>query len=269
MMENNTFSLSRMYMLARFYWPAMRWQLGLSAAVVLASYIIALFSGLHVRMDAQGGPTFPIILYSMAEGIAGWVIYLAPLLFAFVGQRAVITTLPASWQEKAVFMLAYVLVVIPGLYFIVWYAGVGVASLYTPHANITAYIINIISSTDPQVRGLLNSMIPHMEFNSSLTTLMPLALSCFLIEYSRRNRLAMGIVGIVGGQIIVFIMSMACTIFTIVRAVKDTIDSNVDEMPDLIVHGLMDTIQIGSMVVTAAAVVLLILTVRKIKTRQD
>ena len=269
-MESEVFSFRRMGLLWNFYWPAIRRQAFWSGIVLVVAYVVMWFT-LNSITDVEKDD-LAVGFFSLEQFLPAIVYMTGPLVFAFCRRRAVITTLPASWVEKGVMMIGYALVVFPAFMAAVWFICTGIFAIFAPWANIATRTIELFS------------VLPGMDFarltqsatlGNALSSAWLVAAVCYFISAVRRQRLAIGIAAIFGGNVASGVCGGVLGVVALLRsgfiaAVKDG-TFNTDN-PDTFVSMILNSIQELMPVYTIAGAVILAvfvaLTFWKIKTRQ-
>lgn len=269
-MNANDFSLRRLALLWRFYTPAIRKQLVLSGAILLASYLICLWGASGCLGRDVDEVALPMALYSFGGWIASWMYLSGPLVFGFCSQRRVATTLPASWQEKSVFMFGYVFVVVPLLLAAIWFGAMGVASLFTDAADVNAVVLNMVNSETEGIN--LTSLTGNSRAGGVAFNMLSAAFGCLVIASVRRNRIALGVVALIAIQFVNWLSGVALGIYAVFKT-RMVQKIAAGESPDVSPQDLIDVIS-GVMpvyytVCAIAAVAVVVLTVLKIKNRQN
>lgn len=191
---DNRFSFARLKQVAAFYYPALRLQIFLYPAISAAVGVLTYFMLQSALMAIFGG------LMSFALSL---MLYLAPLAFTRRSNRALEVMLPATWQEKATFIILYSIVVVPLL-------------VYLPKYIFAKAIQMILGSS--ALTQLTDSLTDAMSFNllSEVQDFVPLVTCLFVVMKCRNNRavlggifsitslVALGIMGLVIGFIAAF-----------------------------------------------------------------
>lgn len=183
------FSLERVAMLWRYYTPGMASHLLLTAGLSLLCYLIALLS---VKIHDGLG------LYSVAAWLRMFGYYCGPLHFARFRDRNFSLQLPATPGERTFIMLFYVMVVVPAVIAVTWYASVGVASMFTDNASVLPVVTELINA-EAKVDGIslnLNDLTGTMPLQYlQNATVVFVCLLCVVL--SRRSPVTNGIIGII------------------------------------------------------------------------
>lgn len=260
--------MHRLALLWRFYSPAIRKQLIICGVVLFVSYFMCLAGSSGFNAGEGGG--LWLALYSLGAMIAGWVYYAAPLVFGFCSQRRVATTLPASWQEKALFMFGYVFVVVPLFLALVWYGCVAVMSIFTPDANVTS---NMMESISAEASGLsLGAMMKSSKYMSVVSYMASVALACYVIVIARRNRITLGIVAILAYSFLNWLCGVALGIYAVVRSkmFEHIAEGREPDMnPQLLVDIIAGAMPVLAVLCGMLLVLFVVLATLKIKTRQN
>jgi len=266
-MESDKISIHRIGLLYRFYSPAIRILLIISGAVLLGAYALSLYGVVMTRQYSGEGPF--VLIYSMGAGIAAWVYVAGPFILPMVSNRALITTLPASWAEKALFLFSWIFVLYPLYLFVLWYGATGVSSLFTDTASVNTAMMAYISD---MTEGLnLNYVLQKSRIFSVLSDMALVSVAALVIVSVRRNRFVLGIVGLIVCSFVSWLIGVIIGIISIVKSdfVQQAAAGNVEpvapqEIIDVIA-GYMPYVGLFSGLVIVACVVLI---VRKIKYRQ-
>lgn len=268
-MNDKVFSMHRLGLLWRFYTPAIRLQLAISGITLLMSYFICLAGAagaLTAKITENGGW---VALYSFGAMIASYVFLSGPLVFAYCGQRRVATTLPASWQEKAVFMLGYVFMLVPLFLAAIWYGSMGVMSFFTPAADVNATISHILLS---ETHGLsFDSIMSGSKFGSTVAETATAAFSCFVIVAARRNRLALGIVAVFGARLLNWLAGVIVGIYAVLSSgiVSRVAKGDTDIAPQDLIGFIADAMPYYTALSALLTLVFAALAVSKIKNRRN
>lgn len=273
-MANLNTHADRINMLIRFYRPAMRAQLIAAGFVVAACYLVCLGALSILRGDQEHCLPIGVLLYAGARSLAGMTFYCGPLLFAFCRNRAVATTLPASWQEKAFFFLAYILLAYPAFLAVVWYALLGLASIFTADAAVNTTFMEFLQNYGDGTQFNLSDLSNQSWYTNVGTSLVVMSCVAFAVVFSRRNRVALGIVGGLVGIFINFaaglvigIASVASTDF--MRGLRDGLVSAPNAFADQMMQNILYDARIFAIGTFVLSAILLALCVWKIKTRQN
>ena len=269
-MESEIFSLRRLGLLCRFYWPAIKRQALWGAVVLVVAYVLSWVTLNNIHDVGQDDGM--VGLFSLVQVLPAIVYMTSPLVFAYCRRRAVATTLPASWVEKGVLIVGYVLVVFPAFMAAVWYACTGLFALFAPWADIAKRTLEVFS------------VLPGLDF-SALTRGATLgnwlgyawlgAMTCYFVAAVRRQRLAIGIASIFGGYVLTMIFGAIGGIYAVlnsgfVQAVKEG-NFNPDSPDDFVAMILEEVRHLMPLYASLSAllcVVFVVLTFWKIKTRQ-
>lgn len=267
-MENNNISIHRIGLLYKFYSPAIRLLLIISGTVLLGSYALSLYGVVMSRHYFNEGPFF--LIYSMGAGIAGWVYMAGPFILPMVSNRALITTLPASWAEKSIFIFSWIFVVYPLYLAILWYGAVGICSFFTDAASVNTAMMAHMS----EVTGGLDvrTMAQGSRYFNVLSNMSMVAVATLIIVSVRRNRFILGVVGLL-------VCSFAASLVGIIVGVVVLLNSKFMEAavagaatPEAFAQNLLDEIAGAFPYVGIFSglvlIVCIVLTVRKIRIRQ-
>lgn len=269
-MNDKVFSMRRLGLLWRFYTPAIRLQLAISGIILLASYLICLWGASGCLGHGADEVALSMALYSFGAWIASWMYLSGPLVFGFSSQRRVATTLPASWQEKSVFMFGYIFVVVPLFLAAIWYGAMGVASLFTDAADANAVVLNMVGK---ETEGIsMTSLTGNSRSGSVAFNMLSAAFGCLVIASARRNRIALGVVALIAIQFVNWLSGVALGIYAVFKT-RMVQKIAAGESPDVSPQELIDVISgvmpVYSTICAIAAVAVVVLTVLKIKNRQN
>lgn len=277
-MNSNTFSIRRIAMLAGFYWPVIRIQLVIAAVVVAACYLISIFSVSMVYANGDD-PGLYMALYSMFISGGNLVYCSGPLIFAWCAQRAIATTLPASWTEKTTFMLGYVFILFPAFLAIVWYGLTGIFSFFTPYAAPVQAMMGVLAEQAGDQMGIIDKLTNTTRPSNLASCAMIASLACFAVASVRRNRLAMGVLAIFGGMALnwlagVFISVMAFLHSDSLMGVVENPGAAASEqlgnqIASEIITMMSDMMPVYGIICAIIAVTMAALTAYRIKTRQN
>lgn len=260
--------MRRLGLLARFYTPAIRMVLIVSGVVLVLAYVLS-FSGVTLARIYQGNGNF-MLMYSMGVGIAGWVYLAGPFIFAMPKKRALVTTLPASWQEKSVFVFLWSFVVYPLYLAGVWYCMTGLCRLFSDAAFVNEVMMGIISENVGSVS--FDGLIRNSHFYSAVNDMAAVSIIALVICSVRRNRMVLGIVGGVVGMFAFWLIGVIMGIYIVVTSdVFSDVVSGASS-PDSLAQGFVDELTkvypIESGLAVLVVIVCVVLTIRKIKMRQ-
>lgn len=273
MPAKNTFT-DRLLLLGNFYMPAMRLQLTLAAIVLMLCYLgcLASLNLLHSENNFLG---IGVMTYSAALSLAGFTYYCGPLLFAFCRNRAVATTLPASWPQKSVFFLGWCLIAYPAFLAVVWYAMVGIASLFTPFASVNAAFLDYIQSLSEGISPYNIVQITGQHwYTNILSSLIVMSCTAWGVCNCRRNRLVFGIVGAFAGMALNFLAGMIMGILgaastDLIRGIADGMEVDPEMFAEQFLDYMLRSADIVSAVMGIGSAILLAMCVVKIKNRQN
>lgn len=270
-MNADTFSFARLRLLWRFYTPAIRRQAVLCGGVLLLCYLICLAGASGCLANTGGsGVGIALAVYSFGAWIVSWLYFMGPLVFGFCGQRRVVTTLPASWLEKSVFVFGYVFVVYPLFLAALWYGAMGVASLFTVAADVDAVATAMLR---PDAGGLsLSEVMSDSQSANVLGNMMSAAFMCFVIASSRRNRVAHGVVAALGIRFVIWLSGVVAGVYAVFSTgflSKALAGEEPEVNPQALVDYIDSLLPVYSGVCTVMLLAFVSLTVLKIKNRQN
>lgn len=271
-MENKVFSIDRFNMLCRFYWPAMRRQLFWSGIVLVFCYVVSLCAlEFAVHTESEGKKGLLIMVVGGLSAVVSFVYYLGPLLFASCRQRLVATTLPASWQEKSLLFLGWCVVFFPLFLAVVWYACVGIASMFSDYASIYAALAHHALEDVP---GVFQNLTGKFNLVNIFTSLSVMSCAAWGVCYCRHNRMAMGVVGALVGTVISSVLSMGFALLAMLdtdffRGLRDGLAVKPEDFPLQLVEAFQHWLPMLNVVVIVFSLSVLSLCVYKIKTRQN
>lgn len=173
------FSCRRLGMVARYYWPMIKWEVILfPVASVLVGLLVWLF------IFGKAGT-----LASMASGILSYGVIFAPLVLMYERKRSyqMSLSLPAANSEKAMFLLLYFCVAVPVL-------------LYLPMKLCTLPMtmddfLNTIPEMTPELAGQIRHLVlsPATISLGVATSLAYVLTTLWIMVAARRNVLAKAI----------------------------------------------------------------------------
>jgi len=148
--STSTFSWQRTAIVAGYYLPSLRLQLilypALSAAVGIINYFM-----FNTSVWGLFGGMMTLALQFM--------LYLAPIAFTRKSSQAIETILPATWTEKAIFIITYSLVVVPLLVYIPKFACTQLLNLFFD-SDIAAFPFSNLSSFRNFAVNLVQDIVP-------------------------------------------------------------------------------------------------------------
>lgn len=274
-MEHKAFSIDRFNLLCRFYWPAMRRQLLWSGIVLVACYVASLLAVEHINLTSSDGMTsLLMIIVSGAATIISFIYYLGPLLFASCRNRQVATTLPASWQEKAVMLLGWCIVAFPLFMAVVWYACVGVASIFSNYASVYPALVSMVPPFPSEFGINFHEFVARFNYINTLTSLATMSFVALAVSFCRHNRYTLGVVGALVGSFIVGAMSVGLTVIAFLntdfmRGLRAGLAVNPEDFGHQFFRNLIEYMPVFGWVVAVIPVVVFGLCIYKIKTRQN
>lgn len=264
----------RLIMLAQFYRPALRKQLIAAGITLVITYLLCLL-GVHLLKTTDNHRALALLMYSGALWVANLTYFCGPLVFAFCRNRSVATTLPASWQQKSVFFICYILIAYPAFLAVVWYAMVGLCSLFTTDAAVNTAFMNYLQMLDENTRTFsLTELTDKFWYSNVASSIIVVCCAAWGVCASRRNRSAMGVVGALGGMFINFLGGMAIGIASIastefIEGIADQTPVDPDNFANEIMDNLMAAMPMYSVAMLIISVGLLTMCVLKIKKRQN
>lgn len=264
----------RLIMLAQFYRPALRKQLIAAGITLVVCYLLCLL-GLQLLKTTDNHQVLGIMMYSGALWVANLTYFCGPLAFAFCRNRSVATTLPASWQQKSVFFLGFIFIAYPAFLAVVWYAMVGLCSLFTSDAAVNTAFLHYIQLMDNSTSAFsLTDLTDSYWYTNVLSSIIVASCAAWGVCASRRNRMAMGIVGACVGSFINFMAGMAMGIASIastdfIQGIADNNPVDPDNFATEIMDNLLEAIPVYSIGMLIISVVVLAMCVVKIKNRQN
>ena len=267
-MNENVISMQRVARLFRFYSRGIAIQLSISAAVVVVGYLIALW-GMSFKSFLEG-PFLPA--YSFGTGLAELPFYCGPLLFAMCRRRWLATALPATWQEKALVALGYSLVLVPLFLAAVWYASMGVTSIFTDSANVEAGMKITITRLMEQAELRIDDLWTSSRAFNILTSVFTCAAVLWAVEMSRHNRFSMGIVALLATKFMLFVAGLVIGIMAAMHIVDNVVTTEGGQgkiQADLILDYANSIIPWFGAAVVLLILVLLGWSVYLIKNRQE
>lgn len=288
-MESDSFSLRRLGLLARFYTPVMRLLLIVTGIVLVACYFLSFYGvilesrySVYEPGELPGSSPF-MLMYSTGVGIAGYVYLAGPFIFAIPKKRALMTTLPASWVEKSVFMFLWSFVVYPLFLAAVWYGLTGLCSLWSDKAFINDAMMNMLSqqvneslqSNDvgPMTSLSFDRLLHNSNFYSGINNMSFVAIIILVISSVRRNRAILGIVGSLACSFAFSIIGIITGIYLLVHSHLLSEIVSGQSSPDYIVQAIIDELAavypVEACFAVVVVIVCMVLTFRKIKTCQN
>lgn len=268
-METDKLSLHRIGLLYKFYSPAIRLLLIIGGTVLLGSYAMCLYGVSMTRLYPDDGPF--MLIYSMGAGIAGWVYLAGPFILAMVSNRATVTTLPASWAEKSIFIFSWIFVVYPLYLAALWYGATGVCLLFTDLASVNSVMMDMIFERTAGIN--FGAMTNNSMLYNSLNAMVEVSVAALVIVSVRRNRFVLGIVGLIVSSFAFWIIGMVVGVVSVLRSgFIDEVASG-GSTPENFAQNIIDQISaifpfVGAFSVLVV-IVCVILAVRKIKMRQN
>ena len=269
MMDKDIFSFDRLWKLARFYTPAIRLVLIIFGLLLVFAFWIS-FTGMSIMKSNPENP-FGFLLSSLGNSLAGWSYYAGPFVFAFCSRRGVATVLPASWVEKSVFMFGWVFVVYPAILAAIWYSLVGIFSIFSNVSSFNEMAVEMLRHDAPGFD--MQNFAAASWLSTAASSMFTVAVTCMMIVYSRRHRIVMGIVGIIGSGFVGTLVGIALGIWALfytdfIQSIQqDTFTP--DSMTNNLLGTIMNSLPIVGIAVICVVIMIMILTVRKIRTCQN
>lgn len=240
-MNDNSFSWARTRLVARYYYPNLRWQV---IAYPAAGLAIGLLN--YLLYSTEWG----FLVAALVSIISGALVYFGPLIFIRRSNRVVETMLPATGAEKSTFLIPYCIIFLPLCVY-----GLSAAVYYTLSALFG----------EPAFMEQFSQMTMNMLHNAvyavfqTCQSLVGPATCMFCVFALRRNRMmaifwtilssvGLGIIGAIFGFVWAFRNDISSTI---VESGPDAIAENlVTTMlePMVLVLGFVCLIYVGIMV---------------------
>lgn len=209
---DNSFSFSRLGMIARFYGVTILYQLWLYAIVVIAFYVLAMLCRSYLGMD--------FIIWTLASMIFNWMMCLGPLAFYKYDDPLLTIQLPARGSEKALFITCYAFLIVPlftvGVWTLCWFVGELLPVdnvLYSSFGGVSQSVMGSL----PDIR--LSPFISLLSNISSLWLVISVAL--FVVVSSYRNRVVKCILAVLGTKIAISIIGFIVGIVMTLWKIKD------------------------------------------------
>lgn len=246
----------------RYYWPRLQSQVIWYA---ICSLIIGILAVLASHYDFKGS-------YMLLSCVLGLMMIFAPLAFARYNSRAIDITVPASWQAKSIFMIAYSAIIIP---VVTMFLPVLCELLYPGEINMKVLMVsmNVFGGDVPRWMDMLMSSRLNMYMNGAIPALFTL----FFVVMFKHNIVIKTIVWDVVIGAVVYISIMVYTVVYLVQhltayfgeEMADVDPSEIEAYSNAVVHEMTIPLLAGTCVgYMAAFVVMIILVVMKIKNRQ-
>ena len=207
-MENlqqaDRFSWQRVWLVARYYYPALRNQIILYPILSLAIALIGVYG------DLDSGWT---IMLSGLSSFLLWLLYVwSAGVFTFHSSLPIEVSLPARDSEKATFIVLYLLVGVSVLTFVPGW----IVNLLNPQAN------------ESEIARAFYALNPRMFWKTAMVgvaaVLIPMTTCMFAVFQSTRSRLIKGItwsiVASIGMLIFMIIFSAVITTYIVVNDVQ-------------------------------------------------
>lgn len=270
----NRFSIDRLSLLWNFYWPAIKLQGAIAGGATVLAYLLSLWGVSLIGMTPLSDdyePGIGLILYSFGSNLLYWCLFAGVLMFGMCRVRRDAIMLPASWQEKSVFYLGYILILYPLYILAIWYALSGLASLFTPCAFTSRAIYTWLSEAPASVHAYVRLALP---FNIVMTIFI-ISCGAFAMAYAKRSRVAMAVVGVLAGMAMNVVIGIVVGILVIVKSNEF---ANLTTQPqnfspevfvDEVVANMPWVGGVACAVTAVASMVLCVLVVLKIKNRQN
>ncbi len=259
---NNSFSWKRVGMVARFYYPRLKWQLALYP---LAAFLFTLAGGYLLKAG------FPAILISPFSSIASWMVYLGPLFLIIKSSREVETMLPATAKEQATCLILYAALLLPLITSIPGWAGSFVVFGTMNLTSVMSYI-----NFPPEAKEALEYIGPELNRTSyyGVFTVVTCSLITLLtVVRAKRNRIILSIVFVIAFNFvmtIIGVIAMFSKMFSdggVISRIQD--GTPVDETTKEFIQELFPaTLNVMAIFGTISIAVLIPMIYRGIKNRQ-
>lgn len=268
---NNRFSLDRLGMLWRFYAPAIKLQWTVGGIAVVASYFMMLFGIMQLGPFGRPEGPFPVpgfLSFYLGNILVVWAYYTAPLILAMCSRRRCETVLPALWQEKAVFAIGYSFVLYPLFLTLLLWICVGASLPFTDCAMIDSAFLSTLNDVPAELQPFMASAKNY----TYVYLFMVIACCLYAVSFSRRARLAKGIVGILVGLAINAIGGLCIGIYIALKGITQLRAPAVFDKAEIIsnvIGHLEDALWVWVAVIFVVTLLLVAAVVWKIKNRQD
>lgn len=273
-MTSNTFNIDRIAHLWNFYTPFIRRHWLIFGTTLLVAYALCLIGVTTTEANTDSSDFISLMSFSIGANIAELTYLCGPLMFAFCRTRRIETTMPISWTEQSAFLLAYTLVLYPLFLALVWYCSTGVCSLFTTSASVNTSMLSLLSLNSEFI-----NLFDLMEQSKPLNIcglIMNMSCVAWAVTASRRNRLAWGIVAVFAGEFLNFVagVSIGVLAFTNSQSFVNlangiTTDISGRELTLDIYHEFIQLLPQYYCVLICLSVLMLVLTVYKIRNRQN
>lgn len=204
MTMNDKFSIERLKQVWFYYSPGMARHLMITGGLTLVAYIICLLAT-HVFWG--------ILLYSVMSYVTTITFCCGPLHFARFRDTAFNLQLPAAAGERTAVMLGYTLVIVPGVMAAVWFGASFIAGLFTENASVANMVLmKFMNSLDADKNAIeeLDGILKY-SWIQQLQNIIP-ALVCLLcVVLSRRNKVLMGVIGILCAYVAMTVIASLVT----------------------------------------------------------
>lgn len=260
---DNSFSWKRTGMVARFYYPRLKWQLLLYPLLALA---FNLTLGYLIKAE------IPIVLISPFFHILSWAVYFGPLFLIIKSSREVETTLPATAKEQATCLILYAALLLPLTTTIPSWIGYFIVFGTFDWAEIISYIN--LPAESKQVIDYMSTFLNRSHYYSiSIVTACSL-ITLLTVVRAKRNRIILSIAFVVAfnfAMTLVAIATMLVYMFSdngIINEIKKGHSSDDILIQDLMTNIMPSTMSIMAIFGVITVVVLILLIYRGIKNRQ-
>jgi len=193
MKTTGNFSSARLWRLVRFYWPALRRQAAVYAAVSLMSGLLVTFAG------------YSVLMLLFAAHVLLLMLWLGPLALTSRGALAMEVALPATGGEKTVCLMAYTFVFLPLL-------------VFAPFALCFGVSYGHLVSANPDVASFLNMVRVYFAAYAPyhlLAWAMLMAVCLLGVSSYRRRRVLRSVLTVFGAYVLLSLMSVAGLIWSI------------------------------------------------------
>lgn len=173
------FSLGRLAMVARYYWPTVRMQVIIYPAV-------SLFAGIVIAL-CKNHMTAALLLTGLLSLPLSLLLNFGPLVFAFKSSQEIETLIPARTSEKAAFLILYNMVIMPVL--ITVPKWIVTTTFFPDMATVLA---------GPEgadiIRDMLSNQTWWKDILSVAQTLMPVSICMFCVFKIKKRRVLYSII---------------------------------------------------------------------------
>lgn len=261
---NSLFSINRLGKYARFYLPMEKKIAVFTVLCVVLGYILC-------QISTMGTPG--VGLFSLGSFIILLPFYAAPLTFSRNTEPSMTIGLPVSWVEKSVGMLGFCFVVVPLTMTIIWYICVGFGALFCAHADPAIYMQKYIVASSEINFDDMQNFNESGKFLNYISSMYAPAIGLFAVVNARKAKLTWGILSQIIAYIAVSIISgiyFAVIGFRIglsqaMNGGADTLDP--DEVAQSIIDNLKEMLPVFEFAILAVVIVVIALTVYKIKSK--